>query len=123
MYYNVKLYVIIKSNYIIFIGFTEQQFDKILNLAIPTSTYLVLVYLAFIIVTALSRAVFNVKGTQKKLLSTIVTLFYSAIVAFIFAISIVSYMFIPSFLNLKMSFLNLFLKFFRFPIQHLYLLK
>ncbi|XP_066594651.1 lipase maturation factor 2-like [Prorops nasuta] len=71
------------------IGFTQEQFDYVLYRVIPISIYIGLTSLAFTILNAITNSLATVKGTRNKIITTFITLLYSTIVTFIFAMSVV----------------------------------
>ncbi|XP_015590063.1 lipase maturation factor 2 [Cephus cinctus] len=73
------------------IAFTEEQFDYVLSRVIPISVYIALVSLGFTVADAVTNSILTIKGIQNKILTTLTTIFYTAIVVFLFAISIVPY--------------------------------
>ncbi|XP_011501020.1 PREDICTED: lipase maturation factor 2-like [Ceratosolen solmsi marchali] len=73
------------------IGFTKEQFNNILSRFIPISVYVALISLSFTVANGVTNSVMNVKGVKRKITTTLITLLYSTIVAFIFAVSVVPY--------------------------------
>jgi hypothetical protein len=74
----------------VFTAFTKQEFDWLLSRVVPGTVYLGLVSLAVIVLEALTLSIVDVPGTFSKISTVLTTLFYTAIAAFIFGISIVS---------------------------------
>ena len=68
----------------------------------PISVYIALISLGLTVANAVANSIMNVKGTQKKLTATLVTLIYTGIVASLFAISVVSKPFI-SIINISLT--------------------
>lgn len=89
IYYNMKF----AENWTIEtkIGFTQKQFDEILGKIIPISIYIAMVSLGFTVADAITNSVLNIKGVQKKVSTTLVTILYTVLVGSIFAISVVPY--------------------------------
>lgn len=73
----------------IILAFTQEQFDYMLSRAIPLSIHIGVVSLAFTIANAIVVSLLTIKGIQNKIFATFVTIFYTAAVCFVFAISIV----------------------------------
>lgn len=88
VYYNLKF----TENWNITskIGFTQEDFDYALSRAVPYSIYIGMASLGLTVANAVTNSIINVKGTQKKLVTTLVTLLYTGIVASLFALSTVS---------------------------------
>jgi hypothetical protein len=70
-------------------AFTKQEFDWVLSHVVPGSVYLGLGSLALIVAEALTVSM-DIPGTFSKISSVLTTLFYTAVAAFIFGISLVS---------------------------------
>jgi hypothetical protein len=80
----------IHANCSVFTAFTKQEFDWMLSRVVPGTVYLGLGSLALIVLEALTVSIVDVPGTFSKISTVLSTLFYTAVAAFIFGISIVS---------------------------------
>ena len=78
------------NHFSVFTAFTKQEFDWILSRVVPGTVYLGLGSLALIVLEALTMSIVDVPGTFSKISTVLSTLFYTAVAAFIFGISIVS---------------------------------
>ena len=74
----------------VFTAFTKQEFDWMLSRVVPGTVYLGLGSLALIVLEALTVSIVDVPGTFSKISTVLSTLFYTAVAASIFGISIVS---------------------------------
>jgi len=73
------------------IAFTKQEFDWMLSRVVPATVYLGLGSLALIVLEAVTVSIVDFPGTYSKISTVLSTLFYTAVAAFIFGISIVPY--------------------------------
>jgi len=78
------------NRFSVFTAFTKQEFDWVLSRVVPGTVYLGLGSLALVVLEALTVSIVDVPGTLSKILTVLSTLFYTAVAAFIFSISIVS---------------------------------
>jgi hypothetical protein len=74
----------------VFTAFTKQEFDWVLSRVVPGSVYIGLGTLALIVLEAVTVSIVDAPGTFSKISTVLSTLFYTAVAAFIFGISIVS---------------------------------
>jgi len=74
----------------LFTAFTKQEFDWVLSRVVPGSVYLGLGSLALVVAEALTVSIMDIPGTFSRISAVLTTLFYTAVAAFIFGISIVS---------------------------------
>ncbi|XP_043273217.1 lipase maturation factor 2-like [Venturia canescens] len=73
------------------IGFSQEQFDRVLTRIIPVSIYIGLTSLGFVVADSITHSILSSKGAANKIFNTLTTLFYTAIVCFVFAVSVVPF--------------------------------
>ncbi|XP_012264453.2 lipase maturation factor 2-like [Athalia rosae] len=90
VYYDLKITenLTIESN----IAFTKEQFDYTLSQMLSNSVYIGLVSLGYAMADAVAHSILSVQGSLlTRIVTTMTTLLYAAVVVFLFAISVVPF--------------------------------